>query len=802
MLLLPVGLLIDSFYKTHLFHEQNFRVEDELIRKVTVLGNAIQKRFALLEGLYAFVLANPNPEQLEAKFSVFASALQTGTPGIRNFGLSPGGINAYVFPLKGNENAIGHSLIDDYRPNVKADVQRAIESQKITLSGPYQLRQGGLGLVARKAVFRGDHFWGLATMVIDMPPVLLEVGLKIPAEAESSVAIRITDGKSFYGSEQLFSSSSLVKQIILPDGSWQIAMRVPEYLLPPFARQLHLFRTLSSLVGLLLIALAYSISSRQTYLGAKVKEQTLHLEEELAERRKVEQALSESEQRFRELIESSPIGLALCAMDGSLISVNPAYAAIIGHSVEDVLKLSYWDITPERYAPQEKEQLEQLEATGRYGPYEKEYRHKDGHLVPVRLNGMIIVRDGEKRIWSSVEDISALKEAEAAQSVLAEQLRQSQKMEAIGTLAGGVAHDFNNILSAILGYTELTLRDPDCSPNSRLNLESVLSATKRATDLVKQILMFSRKEEGERTNLRIESIVLEASKLLRKTIPKTVSFRMDIDPPEGTVLADPTQIHQVVMNLCTNAFHALPKQVGEIAISVKQVQVDKATSVKYSKLSQGDYVMLTVADNGTGMPPKIMSRAFEPFFTTKKQGEGTGMGLAVVHGIIQSHGGDIGIESTVGKGTVIKVFLPLSQEDADHVEVQATKVEDLRGSERLLFVDDEILLVDLGRETLELFGYHVTAVTSAKEALNIFMLNPSAFDLIITDQTMPEISGDVLAEKILSVRPNIPIIICTGHSSVMDKGKAQSIGVKALLMKPVESTVLAREIRKILDKVQ
>ena len=198
LLFLPVGFLIDSRYEAHLFHEQNSQAEDELTRKATVLGNAIQKRFALLEGLYAFVLANPNPEQLKAKFSTFASALKTGTAGIRNFGLAPGGVNAYVFPLKGNEKAIGHNLLDDNRHNVKGDVQRAIKSRKMTLSGPYELRQGGLGLVARKAVFRGDNFWGLATMVVDMPPVLAEAGLTNPTETGSSIAIRNVNGKTFW----------------------------------------------------------------------------------------------------------------------------------------------------------------------------------------------------------------------------------------------------------------------------------------------------------------------------------------------------------------------------------------------------------------------------------------------------------------------------------------------------------------------------------------------------------------------------------------------------------------------------
>ncbi|SHJ62228.1 PAS domain S-box-containing protein [Malonomonas rubra DSM 5091] len=533
-----------------------------------------------------------------------------------------------------------------------------------------------------------------------------------------------------------------------------------------------------------------------TYQGREVRVIEFR---DISEQKQAENALQESEKRFRELIEQSPIGLALCAMDGSLVSVNPAYAKILGYSIEETLRLTYWDITPKKYAPDEQRQLRQLEATGHYGPYEKEYRHKDGHLVPVRLNGMIVVRDGEKHIWSSVEDITVLKKAEADKNALMEQLRHSQKMEAIGTLAGGVAHDFNNILSAILGYTELTLRNPNCDTKSRKNLKHILSAAERARELVKQILMYSRKGEKNLELVELHSVVLEAIRLLRKTIPTTVSIRLDIDPGTGTVRGDSTQIHQVVMNLCTNAYHSLSEQSGEIAIKLDQVDVDAVTAAKYPNLRQGRYGQLTVSDNGSGMPPKIMTRIFDPFFTTKKQGEGTGMGLAVTHGIVQSHDGAIGVESAVGDGTTFNVFFPLSSEIPNGKKTSYDASVNQPGSEHILLVDDEAMLVDLGKETLESLGYRVTATTSANEALELFQANPDNYDLIVTDQTMPEMSGDVLAQKAMLIRTDLPVLICTGHSAVLNAEKAQAIGVKALLMKPLNSKELNSEIRKILE---
>ncbi len=520
---------------------------------------------------------------------------------------------------------------------------------------------------------------------------------------------------------------------------------------------------------------------------------------DISVRKSIEQRLQESEDRLRELIDQSPIGLALCRKDGSLVSANPSYVRIIGYGPDEVLKLSYWDITPKEYAEEEEQQLQQLEVSGRYGPYEKEYRHKDGHLVPVRLNGMLVVWDGEEYIWSSVEDITALKEAEAEKTFLTEQLRQSQKMEAIGTLAGGIAHDFNNMLSAILGYTELTLRNPDCDPKSKRNLGYVLSAAERGRDLIKQILIFSRKDIVQQHPIEIHSVVREAVNLLSKTIPATITINLNIDEQTGRILADETQIHQVVMNLCTNAYHSMLHQGGKISIGLKHCDVDLFTAAKYPNLRQGSYALLTVADTGEGMAAGVLARNFEPFFTTKAQGKGTGMGLAVVHGIIQSHDGAIGVESSVGEGTTFSVFFPLVSETAVTKKQLSGKPAPGRGDEHILWVDDEPMLVALGREALEPLGYKLTTTTSAREAISLFQADPSSYDLIVTDQTMPEMTGDLLARTALAVRANVPVIICTGHSDVLNAKDALSIGAKAFLMKPLEVDVLVEEIRQVLD---
>lgn len=513
-----------------------------------------------------------------------------------------------------------------------------------------------------------------------------------------------------------------------------------------------------------------------------------------------EMRLRESEERFRDLIGLSPIGLALCDMNGTLESVNSAYAEIIGYSEKDALDLTYWDVTPEKFADQEKQQLEQLMRTGRYGPYEKEYRHKKGHLVPVRLNGILIKRDGVDYIWSSVEDISAIKEATKEKSMLADRLRQTQKMEAIGTLAGGVAHDFNNILAAVQGYTELTLLDGSCDSKTKSNLEQILKAAKRAKDLVTQILTFSSKQgDGNHVPVRLHDVLHEAVNLLLHTMPATVTLQLDIKNNTGVVLADPTQIHQIIFNLCTNAYHSLPESTGVIKIGLNTVELTASVTSQSSNSSPGNYHSIVVTDNGSGISPEIVDRIFEPFYTTKTLSQGTGMGLAVVHGIVQSHGGAIRVDSALGGGSSFEVLLPVLEDSSVDLRKQQADEQCRAGTENILLIDDEATLAELGKKSLETYGYSVLAMTSPLEALCAFKETPETFDLVVTDQTMPDMSGDILTEKILQIQPDIPIIICTGHSDIMSEEKAHEIGAKALLMKPINLEVLLEAVSRSLD---
>jgi len=395
------------------------------------------------------------------------------------------------------------------------------------------------------------------------------------------------------------------------------------------------------------------------------------------------------------------------------------------------------------------------------------------------------------------QEINERERVQEERRKLEEQLRQSQKMESIGTLAGGIAHDFNNILSAIIGYTELTLGTLPEESEARSNLKRILAASDRAKELIKHILTFSRKSEKERKPILLNKVVDEVLKLMRSILPSTIEIRQNIPPMENPVMGNKAEIHQVVMNLCTNAGHAMRTKGGVLQIDLKEIKVEQGAMDRIN-LEPGTYQQLTVSDTGHGMTPEIMERIFEPYFTTKKE-KGTGMGLSVVHGIVKSCGGNITVYSEPGIGTTFHVFLPICQEKEVGVDTDHTSAL-LPGNEWLLLVDDDPTLVELGGEMLKKMGYHVVARTNSIEALEVFSSEPNRFDLVISDQTMPNLTGIQLAKKIKKIRADIPIILFSGFSDVINEENYKSLGINAFLMKPILEKDLSRIIRDVLDK--
>jgi len=374
-------------------------------------------------------------------------------------------------------------------------------------------------------------------------------------------------------------------------------------------------------------------------------------------------------------------------------------------------------------------------------------------------------------------------------------LRQAQRMEAIGTLAGGIAHDFNNVLAAIIGSAEMAVLDlPEWNP-LRYDLDQILSAGYRARDLVRQILVFSRmRNEQDRQPIEIIPVIKEALKFLRASLPSTIEIRPNISSECGLLLADPTQIHQLLMNLCTNAAHAMQEKGGILEVSLADIDID---TEHYLGVKPGPYLMLTVSDTGQGMDSKTMERIFDPYFTTKEVGKGSGLGLAVVHGILQRHDGAITVYSEPGQGSVFHLYLPRIEGTIAVSPESAASPPG--GTERILLVDDEKSLVETGQRMLERLGYHVTSKTSSEEALEVFRSQPRDFDLIITDYTMPHMTGTELAKELMRIRPDIPIVLCTGFSEMVTEEKAKALGIQGFAMKPLSLGSMAGLIRKVID---
>ena len=376
------------------------------------------------------------------------------------------------------------------------------------------------------------------------------------------------------------------------------------------------------------------------------------------------------------------------------------------------------------------------------------------------------------------------------------ELRQAQKMRAIGTLAGGIAHDFNNILTAILGYAQLALARTTSDTITRSYLDEVFVAGQRARELVRQILTFSRQSEQEKKPCEIQLIVKEALKLLRASLPANIEIIQNIPAVSGTVLADPTQIHQVVMNLCTNAYHAMQEKGGTLTVSLSETA---AENISPALPLSGDYLQLVVSDTGTGMDTAILERLFEPYFTTKEAGKGTGLGLAVTHGIVESHAGHIQVTSTTGLGSTFRVYLPLHKKIAATAIASEEKKTVEGGNERILVVDDEKEIVQLLELVLPSYGYRVTGWSDSTAAYEWFCTNPHEVDLVITDMSMPHMTGKELAEKMLALRPELPVILCTGFSETIDENSAKQLGIRSFLLKPFQEKEIACRIREVLD---
>jgi len=518
---------------------------------------------------------------------------------------------------------------------------------------------------------------------------------------------------------------------------------------------------------------------------------------DVSKRKRTEEALKRSEETFAKVFKANPAAMVICRPgDECILNVNSAFEKVTGYGREALIgrtipALGLWADQQER-----DEVLRILTRQPAVADQEVRLLTKNGQTLIMHYSAQMIQLGTESCLLSTMVDVTAAKHAEEERLKLEKQLYESQKMEAIGTLAGGIAHDFNNILGAIIGYAEMADHQPDQKKMKRYNGQ-ILAAADRAKDLVMQILAFSHHGDHDKKPMDLRIITKETLKLLRSTIPVTIDIQCSIENIPFTINGDATQMHQIIMNICTNAAHAMGEKGG--TLDVRLIKEERSASlISDLHLKPGSYIRLSITDTGRGIDPAIIDRIFDPFFTTKKLGEGTGLGLSVVYGIVKNHDGHIGVTSTPEQGTTFDIYLPCCSGPADIAEVSSTEPI-AGGRERILFVDDEKTLVDLAFKTLTDLGYHVTACNDSREALKFFRDNPDGFDLIITDMTMPHLSGSELSRQIVGIRPQQRIILCTGYSEFINSEKAVQMGIKDFILKPLSRKTLAAVVRKTLD---
>ncbi|MCG8569708.1 MAG: ATP-binding protein [Spirochaetes bacterium] len=509
------------------------------------------------------------------------------------------------------------------------------------------------------------------------------------------------------------------------------------------------------------------------------------------ERKKAENALRESEEKYRGLFEMESDAIFLISgKSEQILEANTAATQLYGYSRDEFLNMRISAISAEpektRYAMEKKS----THIPVRY------HKKRDGTIFPVEITGSFLKWKEKETFIKAIRDITRRVENQKEKTRLESQLHHAQKMESMGTLAGGIAHEFNNILGIILSNSELALLDLLDNKNVSESLTEIRKSCFHARDVVNQLLSFSRKSEIVKRNVIIQAIIQESYHLLRASIPKSIEIVTHIFEESITIMADPTQIRQLLINLCTNSAHAMEKMGGVLTIQLKKAELKESDIIKHHNLIPGVYAQILISDNGEGIEPEIINKVFDPFFTTKKMGKGTGMGLAIVRGIVNNHQGEITVTSEPGKGTVFTVFFPVSQ-IVDRGVLLKQQIE--TGNEKILFVDDELTLGTSIKRLLEHLGYLVEVCTKPEEALQLFFNDPNQFDLIITDMTMPSMTGDILAKKILESNPDMPILLITGFSEKISEESAKAMGIKGYLEKPFDKSDIAKKIREVLN---
>jgi PAS domain S-box-containing protein len=781
---------VASWYEQRLLADTRQRVQSGLIPYGSGLTTAMNERLALLSGLEAFVLANMADRDLGGHFEAFAAGLYTGKEGIRALQVFPPRGPVRLYPVVGNQATVGRTLrdlVNDERAEVRADVGKAIASRRITLSGPYELRQSGLGLVARLAIYHEEKLWGLAVIVFDLPPILKLAGLD-PSPHDLNVGLRDEKGRVFAGDPAVFGADPVIHEIILPDRTWQLAAVAPGGWERAYVSDLRSFQGVGMLPVVLLVVLAYALSNQRARLRHLVAVRT--------------EALKESEERFRAMFEQAPLGVALIdSLTGRIDEVNPRFAEIAGRTREEMTSIDWKALTHPDDGKEDSDRMALLNSGTVPGlKMEKRCVHPDGSHIWINLTiaPLTVASKERPRHLCMIEDITDRKRAEEEREKLHAQLVHAQKMESVCRLAGGVAHDFNNMLGVILGHAEIAMDQVDPAEPLFTDLREIRRAAERSADLTRQLLAFARKQTVAPRVLDLNETVEGMLKMLQRLIGEDIDLAWLPGTSVWPVKVDPAQIDQVLANLCVNARDAIAG-VGKVTIETENVSFDEAYCAEHPGFVPGDFVLLAVSDDGCGMDQETRGKIFEPFFTTKGVSQGTGLGLATVYGIVKQNNGFINVYSEPGKGTTFKIYLSRHAAEADQIRKESPVPPAARGHETILLVEDEPAILKMATMMLERQGYRVLAASAPGEAVRVAGEHAGEIHLLMTDVVMPEMNGRDLAKNLMSLYPDLMCLFMSGytanviaHRGVLDEGVH-------FIQKPFSMLDLAAKVREVLD---
>ncbi|MCB1760050.1 MAG: CHASE domain-containing protein [Gammaproteobacteria bacterium] len=750
------------------------------------LEGVVNHNLMLVQGLVAVISGNPDLTQQE--YATYAAALLNRKNQLRNIGAAPDLVVSMVYPLEGNEAALGL----DYRthPRQREAAMRALRLGETVIAGPVELIQGGEGFIARMPVYYGDKeggvslkSWGLVSAVIDVEKVYREAGL-LARSLDLTVAIRGVDslgdaGAVFFGDEALFQGEETIRlPVSLPSGSWQLAAR-PKWGWGSSAPLAAWIRG-AYILGAVLSALLLFLWQRQ-----------------LAERRRISQLLRSNQRELDAIVEHLPTVLSVKDA-GSLryLRFNRAGEELYGMRRDELIGRRDLELFPredaERYEASDRQALS---AGGEIEHSEDLVETRAGKRIFRSRKVALQDEQGAARYLLCIaEDITESRRAEADRERMQRELQQAQKMEALGQLTGGVAHDFNNILGIMLGYADLALAQSQRAGAERIAgfMAKIVTAGLRAKELVSQMLTFSRESSGENRVLQLGPLIDEDLKLLRATFPATIDIQWAMEENLPAAVMDPVRLNQMLVNLCINARDAMGAS-GRLSITLKRARdLARECSACHKKVV-GEWLELAVADTGSGIEAEIIPRLFEPFFTTKGVGKGSGLGLSVVHGIVHACAGHIVVDSSPGRGTVVRLLLPMAAEAESVLPsgLEHACVPPRGEGRRALVLDDERDLAVYVAELLQGHGFQVEISTDSHDALARFEADSNAFSLLVTDQTMPGMSGMELVSRIRRLCPDLAVIVCSGYSETLTAAELDRLGVR-YLQKPVDAQKLLR----------